>query len=401
MKVRGNINGSRTGPWISMKKKAPYVRRRWILCKQWGIQTFCKWASGSHYWSTIKLNCGVIPPIISCRLNSGCLFSLLFLVGFLSVLNSGQKMRGFLISILINQMKNSLSPRDSWYQIQDSALLPLSDCCISAQIVFVPLYSTQNHRQQIKPNPLPHWLLGKESIFKVWFFWPKHVLCTPQHMRTRMYEESDLNLQRKDLLAVPWGYTHPIAGILPAPSHQLNRVIQRCKTLVLLQGCSVLRPPRERILVDRLGFYRARCSLGRWRAPSRSMVTLAHVCQAAVTCGGTPAASWPHTTDHPSSQEACLRRGTAHSQNTHEWEKHAPKVSHSPISSSMWSWRRYCSFPNCGVVVCRKRGGHWRASTVLGKAAAPSGGGRRRTCWGARQLSAALAAVSSIPRQGW
>lgn len=152
---------------------------------------------------------GSYHPIISCRLNSGCLFSLLFLVGFLSVLNSGQKMRGFLISILINQMKNSLSPRDSWYQIQDSALLPLSDCCISAQIVFVPLYSTQNHRQHIKPNPLSRWLLGKKSIFKVWFFWPKHVLCIPQHMRTRMYEESDLNLQRKDLFGCTLGLHTP------------------------------------------------------------------------------------------------------------------------------------------------------------------------------------------------
>lgn len=99
---------------------------------------------------------GSYHPVMSSRLNSGCLFLLLFLMEFWSFLNSGQKMRGFLISILINQLKNSLAPRDSQYQIQSSALLSLSDCHISAQIVFVPLYSSQKHRQQIKPTPLPH-----------------------------------------------------------------------------------------------------------------------------------------------------------------------------------------------------------------------------------------------------
>lgn len=145
---------------------------------------------------------------MSSRLNSGCLFLLLFLMEFWSFLNSGQKMRGFLISILINQLKNSLAPRDSQYQIQSSALLSLSDCHISAQIVFVPLYSSQKHRQQIKPTPLPHWLGKKKKYLESLIFDLNMSFAPPQRMRTRIYEESDLNLLRKVLLAAPWGYTH-------------------------------------------------------------------------------------------------------------------------------------------------------------------------------------------------
>lgn len=105
-------------------------------------------------------------------------------------------MRGFLISILINQLKNSLALRDLQYQIQSS------DCNISAQIVFVPLYSSQKHRQIINPPP-PHLTTWKKIYLESLIFDLNTFFAAAQDMKTRMYEESDQNLQRKALLAGP------------------------------------------------------------------------------------------------------------------------------------------------------------------------------------------------------
>lgn len=119
---------------------------------------------------------GSYHPIRPSRLNSGCLFLLLFLGEFCSFLNLGQKMRGFLISILINQLKNSLAPRDLQYQIQSS------DCHIAAQIVFMSLYSSQKHRQQINNPSTPPVTTWKKNVSWKFDFWPKCVLCsTPVH----------------------------------------------------------------------------------------------------------------------------------------------------------------------------------------------------------------------------
>lgn len=141
---------------------------------------------------------GSYHPIRPSRLNSGCLFLLLFLGEFCSFLNLGQKMRGFLISILINQLKNSLAPRDLQYQIQSS------DCHIAAQIVFMSLYSSQKHRQQINTPSTPPVTTWKKKMYLESLVFDLNVFfAAPQYMKTRMYEESDPNLQRKALLAGP------------------------------------------------------------------------------------------------------------------------------------------------------------------------------------------------------
>lgn len=133
---------------------------------------------------------GSYNPIRPSRLNSGCLFLLLFLGVFWSFLNLGQKLRGFLISILINQLKNSLAPRDLKYQIQSS------DCNISAQNVFVPLYSSQKHRQQINPPP-PHLTTWKKKVSWKFDFWPKHVLCSsPVHEDQNVWAKSPKPAQK-------------------------------------------------------------------------------------------------------------------------------------------------------------------------------------------------------------
>lgn len=128
-----------------------------------------------------------------------------------------------------------------------------------------------------------------------------------------------------------------------------------------------------------------------------SFLVLGASCPHPLGCGTSPPACWHGTcaAHHPS---RFVRGEEPHNSTENMRRKASPKPP-CPVSCSMRSWHRYCSFPACGVAASCKGAGHWRASMALGRAAAPRGGERRRVCWASRQLSAVLAVVSSIPRQ--
>lgn len=225
-------------------------------------------------------------------------------------------------------------------------------------------------------------------------------------MRTRIEIESNLNLWRKDLwLDLRAMQTSLEASCLPQATNAIrssNIVSGQCNTLVLLQGhsCTILSPRESQLNVWVSMKHAAPQADGELLLGAWWLLPVFTRLQWLIVALLQQANLAPPATQHPVTR-FFLKRRTARLQNGLRAEKHVLKVPHFPVSSSMWSWRRYCSFPTCGVAACCKGVGHWRASMVLGRAAAPSGWEWRRVCWAARQLSAALAAVSSIPWQGW
>lgn len=220
-----------------------------------------------------------------------------------------------------------------------STATPFRLSYLSSSCVCAPLFKskTQTGNQTHPPPSLTTW--KKKCILKVWFLTYRCSLPS-QCMRTRMYEESDLNLQRKDLLAGPWAtHTSLQAACLPLAIRATGSssvVSGLSKTPVLLQGHLVHRPPRDRqALIWAVGFLQSVLFL---RLTGSSFPVHGGSCPRLLGCGD----SWWHfcsklTLRHrPPIILVSLFEERNYPPPKWSWvRKASPKVPHSPISSSM------------------------------------------------------------------